>query len=108
MRGRERCGDLTADARGPPVIEGPSTRGALQSLAAQELHREPGEAVLRLAGVDHGDDVRMIETAEDFDLPLEAFDDPLLRRADRDDLERDVTVDDQVSRPINAREATAA
>ena len=80
VRARQRGGDLARDMERSPELE-PAERDHLsEALALDELEREEERAVLELAEVGRGDDVRVIDVRRCHRLTLEAGDDLRLAR----------------------------
>ena len=95
----ERLGDLARDADG--AVEGqPLPHDLAQAAALHELHRDE-TATLALAGLVDGDDVGMVEGRDRERFADEAIDVVGLRRAVRDQLDRDVAAQPLVKGSID-------
>ena len=75
VRARERRGDLARDVERAPSVERPARDLGAQALALDVLEHEEERAVLELAEVGGGRDVRVLDVRRGHRLALEARDD---------------------------------
>src|SRR5262245_47075734 len=101
MPGTKRFRDLTGDSQGLVQRDWPSCEMIRESCALDEFEHQCANPVGLLNPVD-ARDVRMVEGREEFGLALESDDAiPVRRNRVREGLQRNVTLEAGVPRPID-------
>ena len=102
MRGLERIGQRDAGVGKGREVERSADQPLLQCLPLQSLHHQEDLTVRRFADVEDGADVRMLQRGHGARLALEPFARRRrIRECRRQHLDRDVTLESGVARPVH-------